>query len=120
MTTKQTIIAAVMLIVICACGVWLKNGCDRSVPPPDSMWTRPQTLIDIDTLEVKTLPLAEWGEPDKSGRYKHRATGKYTMTLAMHCPHCDELVPPIQYKDIARVQEERDGWVCPHCKGKGF
>ena len=119
MSMKQILTAVICIVILAASTLLLGRGCDKTVHAPDDMWNRPQTLIDLETLELVTKPLGEWGEMDNDGRYQNDA-GKYTMVLPLPCPHCGELVPPIVYRDYTQIGAERANWTCPKCGKKGL
>ncbi len=117
---KQLIIILICIAVLTGSILLLARGCDKTVDAPEGMWNRPQTLIDLKTLELITLPLGEWGDMNADGAYRNRDIGDWTMVLPLPCPHCKELVPPIVYQDYMAIGKERAEWICPKCKGKGY
>jgi len=132
---KKVLAVVVLLVVIVgAVGLILKNTKDRNAPPTPIM-KQPIELIDAETGELMTRSLQEWKDGGmQENRYKNPNTGKYTMAEPIKCYSCSEVIPmPLlpnvdpnttPPEDMPRLSDERtakkNAARCPKCGGPVF
>ena len=96
MGAKKIAAVVVLLAVIAAAVVYFVKGSGLfgAKKPPQWLLENMEEKIDCETLELVTLPVAQWRSlGEESGLYKNPKTGKYTMADPMICRACNEKIP---------------------------
>jgi hypothetical protein len=132
MKRQDIYLTAATVAGIAFLGIVLYRRTTAPLKPPEWVLNLPASKIDLETLEVSTMPAREWLDkysPDASGNYKNPKTGKYTIVGAMVCRHCGKLIPTLpSFPKTAMTPEERTLFLyqvevlyrCPYCKKSPF
>ena len=110
------IVIVVLVGIIAAAAAYIFKMFDLGGPkPPQWVLDQPVEKIDMNTLELMTLPLGEWQHLGKKGmKYKNPNTGEYTMVLPFVCASCGEKIPHLEGDATLKMWDE---YVCPKCGG---
>ena len=108
-------------VVIGGVGAW-KSMRRGGVSTPDHVMNRPQARIDVNSMEVVTLPRSEWRKlGQKDGRYRNPTTKEYTMVLVGRCASCGKEIPlpagtpPREKQTYEWLKKAYEETMCPHC-----
>ena len=111
MDAKKIFIAAVCVVVIVIALIFTVSKQKTSKVAPDEILDAPRYVINVETMEVFTLPIREWEKLGENSLTGYRAYRGADIAMVSVCPNCNK---PIPHPPI----DQEPPYTCPRCQSK--